>query len=140
MTELMTRGEIANLERLIRKQERVLKAATEQRAAELKADFEAQISAQHSFDDDEVWNEAFKLARDTVDAAQAEVAKRCEEIGIMPPSAYSGGRRTTSRKQGISSTHEISAPCTSTGLGKKSGRLILRWSGPTVTRRSVGHA
>ena len=45
MTDVMTRGEIANLERLIRKQERVLKAATDQRAAELKADFEAS----HSF-------------------------------------------------------------------------------------------
>ena len=82
MTDVMTRGEIANLERLIRKQERVRKAAMDQRAAELKADFEAQISAKHSFDDDKIWKEAFKLVRDTVDAAQAEVAKRCEEIGI----------------------------------------------------------
>ncbi len=82
MTDVMTRGEIANLERLIRKQERVLKAATDQRAAELKADFEAKVSAQYSFDDDKIWKDAFKLAREAVDAAQAEVAKRCEEIGV----------------------------------------------------------
>ena len=82
MSDVMTRSEIANLERLIRKQERVLKAATDQRAAELKADFEAKVTAQYSFDDDQVWKEAFKLARESVDAAQAEIAKRCEEIGI----------------------------------------------------------
>lgn len=78
----MTRSEIANLERLIRKQERVLKAATDQRAAELKADFEAQISAVYHYDDDATWRQARRLAKEGADAAQEQVAKRCEELGI----------------------------------------------------------
>ena len=82
MSDLMTKGEIANLERLIRKQEHVLKAATDQRAAELKADFEAQISAQYHWDDDETWSEAHKLASEAVEAAQTQIADRCEELGI----------------------------------------------------------
>ena len=50
----MTRSEIANLERLIRKQEKVLKATTEQRAAELRADFEAQMLARSLVDSTQV--------------------------------------------------------------------------------------
>ena len=82
MTDIMTRGEIANLERLIRKQERVRKAALDQQAAALKADFEAQISAEYGFDDDAVWKKANELAEEAVDTANGEIAKRCEELGI----------------------------------------------------------
>lgn len=82
MNGVMTRGDIANLERLIRKQERVLNAATDQRAAELKADFEAQMAARYSFDQDEVWKEAYSLVKQITEQAQDQVAKRCEGIGI----------------------------------------------------------
>ena len=71
----MTRSEIANLERLIRKQEKVLKATTEQRAAELRADFEAQMLARSSFDQEGVWKEADALAKEVTEHAQEQVAK-----------------------------------------------------------------
>ena len=61
MSELMTKTEAANLERLIRKQERVLKAACDQRAAELGAEFEAQISSVHHYTDDPKWKAIRRL-------------------------------------------------------------------------------
>ena len=82
MNDVMTRGEIANLERLIRKQERVLKAATDQRAAELKADFEVQMATEYHYDQDAVWKEAHGRAEQVAKEAQAEIATRCGEIGI----------------------------------------------------------
>jgi hypothetical protein len=82
MSSEMTRGEIANLERLIRKREKVLRAAIEQRTAELKADFEAQMAVQYSFDADPVWKQAFTLAKEAAKAAQTQVGARCEELGI----------------------------------------------------------
>ena len=82
MNDVMTRGDIANIERIMRKQERVAKAGADQRAAELKAAFEAEISARYNFDDDEIWKEAFAAARAAAETAQADVARRCEAIGI----------------------------------------------------------
>ncbi len=82
MTAPMTKGEIQGLGVLIRKQERLLKTATDQRAVELKADFENQISAVYCFDDDEVWREAYRLAEKAIEDAQVVVADRCAELGI----------------------------------------------------------
>ena len=82
MTAPMTKGEIQGLGVLIRKQEKLLRTATDQRAAELKADFEDQISAIYHFDADEVWREAYRLAEKAVEDAQAVVADRCAELGI----------------------------------------------------------
>ena len=82
MTPTMTKGEIQGLSVLIRKQEGLLKTATDQRAAELKADFEDQISAIYSFDADEVWRDAYRIAEKAVKDAQAVVADRCAELGI----------------------------------------------------------
>ena len=45
MSDLMTRADISNIERLIRKRERVCLTALDQREVELKADFERQIAA-----------------------------------------------------------------------------------------------
>ena len=82
MTAPMTKGEIQGLGVLIRKQERLLKTATDQRAVELKADFENQISAVYRFDDDEVWREAYRLAEKAIEDAQVVIADRCAELGI----------------------------------------------------------
>ncbi len=80
--ERMTKGEREDLQRLIRQREKVLKSAAKQRSADLLADFENQISAQYSFDDDAVWAAAEKAAAVEVRKAQERVSARCEELGI----------------------------------------------------------
>ena len=82
MSELMTKTEAANLERLIRKQERVLKAACDQRAAELGAEFEAQISSVHHYTDDPKWKATAKHVAKLLAEAEQEVEDRCDELGI----------------------------------------------------------
>lgn len=79
---MMTRHEREDLQRLVRQREKVQKSAAKQRSAELLADFEAQMAAQYSFDDDAVWAEAAKAAKAEVDKAKAVVAQRCQELGI----------------------------------------------------------
>jgi hypothetical protein len=78
----MSKGEREDLQRLIRQREKVLKSAAKQRSAELIADFENQMGQQYSFDQDEVWDEAKKLAHIEVSKAQDRVAARCRELGI----------------------------------------------------------
>ena len=78
----MTKSERAELGQLIRKREKVMKAAAEERAAEMLADFEAQCAAIYSFNDDEVWAKAMAEAQAAVQEAQEKIAARCEEMGI----------------------------------------------------------
>ncbi len=82
MNDLMTRADISNLERLIRKQERVCLTALDQREAELKADFERHIAAVYYYDQDEVWKKAYTEANEIAQQAKAQIAARCEEMGI----------------------------------------------------------
>ena len=78
----MTKSEREELQRLVRQREKVMKSAAKQRSLELLADFENQISAEYSFDDDAVWAEATRLADIEVKKAQEVVARRCAELGI----------------------------------------------------------
>ena len=78
----MNRGEREDLQRLVRQREKVQKSAAKARSAELLADFESQMAASYSFDDDAVWEAAAKAAESEVVKAQARVAARCEELGI----------------------------------------------------------
>jgi hypothetical protein len=78
----MTKGEREDLQRLVRQREKALKSAAKQRSTELLADFENQMLAEYSFDQDETWAEATKLAEAEVAKAQARVAARCRELGI----------------------------------------------------------
>jgi hypothetical protein len=78
----MTKSERDDLQRLIRQREKVQKSAAKQRSADLLADFENQIAAQYSFDDDAVWAEATKEAEREVAKAQKRIAERCRELGI----------------------------------------------------------
>ena len=59
-TSAMTKGDRADLARLTRQRERLLKTAASQRAAELLADFERHLGTVYSFDDDETWKAAAK--------------------------------------------------------------------------------
>jgi hypothetical protein len=78
----MTRNEIEDLQRLIRQREKVLKSAAKQRSAEVLADFENQMGQQYSFNQDEVWAEAAKIADAAVAKAQEQIRARCRQIGI----------------------------------------------------------
>ncbi len=78
----MTRAERTDLGALIRRREKLLKTAAKQRALELIADFEKQISAVFSYDDDETWGKAYSAAEHAVNEAKAVVAQRCRELGI----------------------------------------------------------
>jgi hypothetical protein len=88
-TPAMTKGERDDLARLVRNRERVLKAAAQQRSAELLAEFEQQMASVYKFDQDEVWREAHAAAEAAVVAAQRQIAERCGELGI--PADYAPG-------------------------------------------------
>ncbi len=85
----MTRAERTDLGALIRRREKLLKTAAKQRAAELMANFEKQISAIFSYDDDETWKNAFASAERAVEDAKAVIAEHCRELGIPPEFAPS---------------------------------------------------
>jgi hypothetical protein len=78
----MSKSEREDLQRLLRQRERVLKSAAKQRSAELAADFENQLGQEYRFDQDEVWNQAEKLAEAEVLKAEKLVAARCRQLGI----------------------------------------------------------
>lgn len=72
------RGELAKIARL---RARVARTAVAQREAELLADVEAQLSATYSFDD-ATWADVTAAAKAAVASADAEVARRCAELGV----------------------------------------------------------
>jgi hypothetical protein len=76
----MTRAERVDLQRLVRQREKVLKSAAKQRSAELIADFENQMGSEYSFDQDETWAEAQKVAEREVKKAQALIAARAASL------------------------------------------------------------
>ncbi len=78
----MTKGERDDLQRLIRQREKAQKSAAKLRSRNLLADFENQIAAQYSFDDDAVWAAAAKAAEAEVAKAQKRVSAQCQELGI----------------------------------------------------------
>ena len=79
----MSRHEREDLRKLIRQREKVLKSAARQRSLELLADFENQMGSIYRPDDDPIWAEAEKLAAQEAVKAQASIAKRCAEKGIV---------------------------------------------------------
>jgi hypothetical protein len=79
---IMIKGEREDLHRLIRQREKVMKSAAKHRSAELLDDFENQMGQQFSFDQDEVWKQATKVAEREVEKAQRLLAARCRELGI----------------------------------------------------------
>jgi hypothetical protein len=98
MSALMTRTEREALQRLIRDREKVQKSAAKQRSADILADFENQIAAVYSFDDDAVWAEAAKEAKRIIASAQKRIADRCRELGI--PQDFAPGLELNWRHRG----------------------------------------
>lgn len=78
----MTKGERAELGQLIRKRERVMKAAARERSIQLIAEFDMQSAQIYSFDDDAVWKKAVEAAKEAAVIAQREIERRCKELGI----------------------------------------------------------
>jgi hypothetical protein len=78
----LTKAEQADLLKVIRGRERVAKFAAAQRAAELRTDFEAQISKIYSFDDNDIWKAAMAAATQATEEAKAKVDLECERLGI----------------------------------------------------------
>lgn len=88
---IMTRSEREDLQRLVRQREKVQKSAAKARSTELLADFENQMAASYSFDDDANWAAAAKAAEVEVAKAQERVAAHCRELGIPKQFAPSLG-------------------------------------------------
>jgi hypothetical protein len=81
---MMPRYEREMLERQTRDRERAAKVLTEERAAEMKADFERKLAASYSFDQDAVWKEAHRIAEEAMKQAKHLIAERCQQLGIPP--------------------------------------------------------
>ena len=81
----MTKGERADIQRLIRNTAKLAKAHAKERSAQLRAEFERQCATEYSFDDDDVWKMATEVATTAASEAQETVDHRCEELGIPKP-------------------------------------------------------
>lgn len=78
----MTSKDRESLLKVARLNEKVAKTAIRQRSAELLANFERDLAAEFSFNDDAVWAQAMASATEAVKAAQADIAERCRHLGI----------------------------------------------------------
>ena len=78
----LSRQETHDLSMIIKDRLKVLKAHAEEQAAVLMADFEQKLAAEYSYDQDEVWEQATKVAADVVKDAQEKIEARCVELGI----------------------------------------------------------
>ena len=78
----MTATERNDLRSLIRQRARLMKTELKQRRLELMADFEKQLSATFSYDQDETWKAAYTIAEQAITDAQVVIAARCRDLGI----------------------------------------------------------
>jgi hypothetical protein len=100
----MTNRERSELISLCKQRARVAKQMASQRAAELFAEFEAQLATEYAWDDDATWAEAHRIADEALADANTRIAERCRELGIptrFAPSfdAYWRGRGENDSKQ-----------------------------------------
>jgi hypothetical protein len=79
---MIFRRERESLERLSRDVEQLAKADADVRAKELATDFEQQLAAIYSFDQQPVWEEAHRLADVAVNQAQSQIAEECVKLRI----------------------------------------------------------
>lgn len=81
-TELMTRSDRETLIKIARQRERLAKSEAKSRAAQLMADFEKQLDQRYHYDQNEVWSEAMRIAKEAVDSARTAIHGECEKMGI----------------------------------------------------------
>lgn len=93
----MTKAEREDLIRLVKQREKVAKTAAEQRSAAMLAEFEQQVSAQHSFNNNDVWKAAVEAAVEAAKKANEQVTAESEKLGIpkefQPKLHFSWARR-----------------------------------------------
>jgi hypothetical protein len=77
----MTKSERDELARLVRRREKLAKGDVDRRAAELIADFEAQLATIYDAKDAR-WREAYEEAVSAVEALNARIAEQCERHDI----------------------------------------------------------
>jgi hypothetical protein len=70
------------LSRAIRMREKVAKSELRARGSKALADFEVQLQAEYSYNDDAVWKEAMEKVQPIAAEAQRIVAERSHELGI----------------------------------------------------------
>ena len=80
----MTKAEREALGSLIRKREKVLKSHAQERSAKLMAEFDASCAKVYHWDEDEVWTEVMREAKETIEKAKVTIAARCKRLGIPP--------------------------------------------------------
>lgn len=78
----MTNRERSELSTLAKQRAKLAKDMASYRAADLLADFEAQVAREYAWDEEEVWVEAHKIAKDALGEANELIAARCRELGI----------------------------------------------------------
>jgi hypothetical protein len=78
----MTKTERQDLLQICRQRERVAKGEAVAVAAQHKATFAAQLARVYHFDEDAVWQEATRVAKEAARHAQEQVAARCQRLSI----------------------------------------------------------
>jgi hypothetical protein len=77
----MTKSERQELAKVVRMRAKAAKNGVDQRASALRADVEEQLATK--FDaDHELWKQAVEEAKVVVNAANAKIQDRCEELGV----------------------------------------------------------
>lgn len=82
LTQAMTKSERSELGSLIRKRERVMRAAARERSTKLLAEFEAQSARIYSFAEDEIWKQATLAAKEAAVQANEAILARCHLLQI----------------------------------------------------------
>lgn len=121
----MTRSDRDQLLRVLRQRVKVAKTEVDQRAAELRADFERQLAARYTFGD-EAWQAITAEAKLAVDEADARIADICRERGIpaefrpgLNLGWYGRGENAAKERRGElrkSSTETLLPPVTLTSI------------------------
>ncbi len=79
--EKMTKRDRDELGKILKARGRVAHRVTDHRAKELLADVERQLAARYEREAD-VWEDLIRVAEETVEKADAELAERCRVLGI----------------------------------------------------------
>jgi hypothetical protein len=77
----MTASERRELTKILNGRRRLVQRVIEQRSAQLLADVESQLAKEYDYDAD-AWSDLTTAAKETIERADQELARRCEELGI----------------------------------------------------------
>ena len=98
----MSKRERNDLAQLVRRREKIAKSDVDRLAAERFAEFEKQAASEYRSDDDEVWAEQKRIAKQAVADANIRIAERNKELGVPEWTAPSIALNWYSRGQNAS--------------------------------------